>query len=251
MFPWCLILRATALRLALEYLGYASPYHMITASTTNPPDCLLWQAALEDKISGRGRLTREHWDALLGHCGAATDWPVAFFAPELVTAYPDARVILTTRPVDAWHASVLVAGNWRATEPFLRLLARLGDWGARMYHPMLHTAWSWYFNGDFAQNGKRAYKEHYALVRGLVPPERLLEFDVRQGWGPLCAFLGKDVPDVPFPHVNDGRMFRSRCMGRNWRQLGNVAMWWAARIVGLAFLLGLLHLFGIAIPRFP
>lgn len=220
---------------------------MITASTTNPPDCLLWQAALEDKIAGRGSLTREHWDALLGHCGAATDWPVAFFAPELLAAYPDAKVILTTRPVDAWHASVLVAGNWRATEPFLRLVARLGDWGARMYHPMLHTAWSWYFDGDFAQNGKRVYKQHYALVRGLVPQDQLLEFDVRQGWSPLCAFLGKDVPEVPFPHVNDGHMFRSRCMGRNWRQLGNVAVWWAGRVAIFACLLEVLHFLSVMI----
>lgn len=211
---------------------------MITASTANPPDCLLWQAALEDKMAGRDGLTREHWDGLLGHCGAATDWPVAFFAAELVAAYPEAKVVLTTRAVDAWHASTLAAGNWRATEPFLRVLARLGDWGARMYQPMLHTAWTWYFGGDFARNGRAAFEAHYALVRRLVPPDRLLEFDVGQGWGPLCAFLGKDVPDLPFPHVNDSRMFRARCMGRNWRQLGNVAVWWAVRAAGVACLVG-------------
>ena len=42
-----------------------------------------------------------------------------------------------------------------------------------------------------------------------MPPERLLEFDVRQGWQPLCAFLDRPVPpDTPFPRLNDRRWFR-------------------------------------------
>ncbi|KAJ7669602.1 hypothetical protein B0H17DRAFT_1209671 [Mycena rosella] len=38
--------------------------------------------------------------------------------------------------------------------------------------------------------------EHYESLRWLVPKERLLEYEVKDGWGPLpvCAFLGKDVP---------------------------------------------------------
>jgi hypothetical protein len=35
-----------------------------------------------------------------------------------------------------------------------------------------------------------------------VPPERLLEWSAQDGWEPLCKFLGKDIPDEPFPHVN-------------------------------------------------
>lgn len=40
------------------------------------------------------------------------------------------------------------------------------------------------------------------MVRGLVLKERLLEWSVEDGWAPLCKFLGKPVPDEPFPHVN-------------------------------------------------
>jgi len=46
-------------------------------------------------------------------------------------------------------------------------------------------------------------------VKGFVPPERLLVFDVRDGWKPLCDFLEVPIPDRPFPHIND-RKFTQR-----------------------------------------
>ena len=54
-----------------------------------------------------------------------------------------------------------------------------------------------------------AYERHNAAVRAAIPPERLLEFEVAQGWEPLCAFLDVPVPDTPFPRVNDQAMFRA------------------------------------------
>ena len=35
-----------------------------------------------------------------------------------------------------------------------------------------------------------------------APKDKLLVFDVKQGWEPLCKFLNKDVPAKPFPHKN-------------------------------------------------
>lgn len=46
---------------------------------------------------------------------------------------------------------------------------------------------------------------HTAHVRNLMPPGYLLEFHPKDGWEPLCKFLGKDVPNRPFPYVNKGR----------------------------------------------
>ena len=37
---------------------------------------------------------------------AVCDWPACAFAKELIEAYPNAKVILTTREVDSWHAYV-------------------------------------------------------------------------------------------------------------------------------------------------
>ena len=68
------------------------------------------------------------------------------------------------------------------------------------------------FFGDvnWTRAAKRRYLEHEAMVRGIVPAERLLVFDVRDGWEPLCKFLGKPVPDEPFPNGNAGPEFFER-----------------------------------------
>ncbi|MFC6929357.1 sulfotransferase family protein [Actinomadura yumaensis] len=54
------------------------------------------------------------------------------------------------------------------------------------------------------------FERHNAEVRAAIPAERLLVFDVREGWAPLCAFLDVPVPDEPFPRVNDRAEFRRR-----------------------------------------
>lgn len=78
---------------------------MMSASIENPPDCLMWMDALTAKYDGTGTpFGREQWDQLLGDCQAVCDWPACAFAKELVEAYPDAKVILTTRDLDSWHA---------------------------------------------------------------------------------------------------------------------------------------------------
>ena len=41
------------------------------------------------------------------------------------------------------------------------------------------------------------------MMRRIVPKERLLESDITDGWEPLCTFLNKPMPDIPFPRVND------------------------------------------------
>ena len=93
-----------ALRIALNQLGYNDTYHMMCASVENPPDCLMWQDAFAAKFDKKGKFGREEWDKLLGHCQAICDWPAVAFAKELIEAYPEAKVIVTTRDVDSWHA---------------------------------------------------------------------------------------------------------------------------------------------------
>jgi hypothetical protein len=93
---------AVAIRTALKRLGYMDTYHMMSASVETPPDCAYWKAAFEFKYENKGEgLSCEQWDQLLGHCQAVCDWPAARFGKELVEMYPDAKVILPSRNVDA------------------------------------------------------------------------------------------------------------------------------------------------------
>ena len=48
------------------------------------------------------------------------------------------------------------------------------------------------------------FEQHNARVKERVPPERLLVMEIKDGWEPLCDFLGKPIPDGPFPHLNEG-----------------------------------------------
>jgi Sulfotransferase domain len=57
------------------------------------------------------------------------------------------------------------------------------------------------------------FERHNEAVRRRVPPERLLVFDVREGWEPLCNFLGVEMPDGPFPRLNEAREMRRRLLG--------------------------------------
>ena len=52
------------------------------------------------------------------------------------------------------------------------------------------------------------YNQHIKEVKALVPPDKLLIFNVREGWSPLCNFLGTDIPDTPFPNVNDRKQIK-------------------------------------------
>ena len=52
-----------------------------------------------------------------------------------------------------------------------------------------------------------AYERHVAVVRASIPEDRLLVYSVREGWGPLCRFLGVPIPRTPFPRTNDRRSF--------------------------------------------
>jgi hypothetical protein len=56
------------------------------------------------------------------------------------------------------------------------------------------------------------YERHNAEVRAAIAPERLIEWQPRDGWEPICAALGLSVPTVPFPHENTADAF--------WKNIG-------------------------------
>ncbi|KAI1302893.1 hypothetical protein F5Y03DRAFT_396112 [Xylaria venustula] len=196
---------------ALDILGY-STYHGWDLLLEEPTRSQGWKRLVEKKYYGTpdGEITVAEFDSLLGHATAVIEKVAYFFAPELIAAYPEAKVILNQRSdLDKWSRSmertvVPVTGS------YIFFLASFFD---------ARTFWSYHFNfrwflalfyrnpGDevglgILKRGKWVYRDHCNMVRGQVDPERLLEWSVEDGWEPLCEFLGKAIPDEPFPNVN-------------------------------------------------
>ena len=92
----------SSLRIALKELGY-SPYHG-WCLMENPPDCVLWKEALTAKYEGQGkRYGRKEFDAIFYDSDTCLDIPSSLFVEELIAAYPDAKVLVTTRDLDSWY----------------------------------------------------------------------------------------------------------------------------------------------------
>lgn len=195
-----------SMRGALEVLGYANPYHF-SSFYDNASDCDIWRDLIEAKFEGKGTVTKQQFDGLLGHCSAVTDMPCHLFAAELMEFYPDAKIVLVERDIDSWYKS------WSAFlensfNPVLPMLAKLDPyWMGRIVNIGVSGVDKQVGSGKTLAaakaRSKEEYRKHYALVRSLAPKDRILEYRLGDGWPKLCDFLGKPMPDVPFPHVND------------------------------------------------
>lgn len=90
------------------------------------------------------------------------------------------------------------------------------------YKQTVKKGWA---KGDFEnENMKKIFEDHEVLVKRVVPRERLLVFEVKEGWGPLCDFLGVKRPKEKFPHVNDAEEYV-----RGFRRARNRAAWRVVR----------------------
>jgi hypothetical protein len=132
----------------------------------------------------------------------------------LIPAYPDAKVILVERDIEKWFPSMrsVVEGSETATKrKFSIKIGKLSGYTSPGPCYKMHQGWSQSPSpDDVVEHLKSAYVRHNQYIRDNVPAERLLDFKLSDGWGPLCEFLGKEVPDVPFPHVNDSAEYATR-----------------------------------------
>ncbi|KAL9595643.1 MAG: hypothetical protein Q9219_006311 [cf. Caloplaca sp. 3 TL-2023] len=198
---------------ALEKLGY-TPYSFIDRVFLN--HLSLWTDALRAKFLHQGKpWGRPEFDRVFEGFDCVLDVPCTFFPSELTAAYPDALTILNTRPPAPWLASMNSTLFHVFRWPSWPLLSKLdpGFTGKWYTHCML--TWDIFCGNDYGEICKEKYLEHYEHVRRVVPKERLLEYDVKEGWEPLCRFLGKEVPQEEFPNVNDKDYF-VRAHGTLW-----------------------------------
>lgn len=89
---------------------------------------------------------------------------------------------------------------------------------------------------DATADGVEASVEFYNRwveeVKTSVPADRLLVFNVKQGWEPLCRFLGLPVPETPFPHLNETAEFRK--MLDRFKAASFVTVWVLPAVVAAA-----------------
>lgn len=200
----------SSMKAALERLGFGPCYHMFEVFT-HPDHVDRWLPA----ESGVG----VDWDHVLQGYQATQDWPASHFWRQLADAYPDAKVVLTVRDPRRWYASFrsLMSHAPAITEDQVSGAARQMAVAMQRLRPMLDrigrvTLGPDWRDGLDEDEAVAAFERHAAAVRDGLPPERLLVFDVREGWQPLCNFLGVEAPGEPFPHLNDSaaleRMFQ-------------------------------------------
>jgi hypothetical protein len=212
---------------ALERLGFAPCYHMRDLLADLETGLPLWEAAFEGNPD---------WERIFGQAQSTCDWPSARYYRELMDYYPDAKIWLTVRDGEGWVKSM-----------------RETVWGVFHGHSVLHYTsaartvvdplWDRYIKlmtgmnwdertgamaGDtFSDEGLLAVMKRWNdEVIATVPAERLLVWDPREGWEPLCEFLGVEVPADPLPHLNDTRSF---CEGLIGGSLDTLNEWWEAR----------------------
>jgi hypothetical protein len=184
-----------SLKLALEHLGFGPCFHMVEVFAGMPRTLELWEAAARGKAD---------WDAVFEGYAATVDYPGCTFWRELAAKYPEAKLILTTRSADSWFASVSrsIFGAYA--------LASIESSPAKAFFESTVLA-----GFDRERMNDRGYMTQFferwnASVIAEAPPERLLVFAAKDGWEPLCEFLGAPVPETPYPRLNSSEEWAQR-----------------------------------------
>jgi hypothetical protein len=209
-------------------LGVGPCYHMVNV-LADLDQAKLWQRAL----AGEGP-----WDEIFDGFQSTVDAPGHYFYKELMEVYPDAKVLLSVRDPERWAASmeqtVWAVRNGGSTMRLLSDARGTIDPGWAGFLEMIDGL-LWNEGGTLSDckgnaAGLAAAMERWTEeVTANVPADRLLVWEVKQGWEPLCEFLELPVPDGPFPNVNDSQEFVERVVDgalltlQDWRKTADVA----------------------------
>jgi hypothetical protein len=220
----------SSLKASLQELGFGPCYHM-SELLRNPDRVRQWDAMTNGDAD---------WTSIFNGYRSAVDFPAAAYWRELAAHYPNAKIILTLRDHDRWYESMASTVMRAQLDPVARTVSRLVALG----NPSYRTWFRWdnrlhdtFFEGDFAERSRvlKVFDRHIAEVQAEIPADRLLVFDVAQGWEPLCEFLGVPVPDRPFPSVNDSAQFSHLW----WRRMARLSLDPVLGMVGLLLGAGL------------
>ena len=185
-------------KVVLETLGLGPCYHMYEV-IAHPEFISYWYDAACGVLPD--------WNTVFEGYSSGVDWPVCAFWRELAEFYPEGKFLLTPREEEAWFKSISktifetfrVPADDSGANPDLRRMTR---------KLILENT----FGGEIDDRDHvlGVYRKHNAAVLAELPADRVLVYDVKQGWEPLCEFMGVDVPTEDFPHTNTTADFQSR-----------------------------------------
>ena len=177
-----------SLKAALERLGFGPCHHMSEVIDT-PEQVGLWS----DVAAGRPDFGR-----IFAGFRSAVDFPVAAYWQDVLAVTPGAKVILSDRDPEDWYESF--------SQTILPLILDKAAW------PDERRAWFEMIDdvivgkalgGRTDREGILAvYRANADAARALQAEGRALVFRSRDGWAPLCEFLGVEVPGEPYPKTN-------------------------------------------------
>ena len=182
-----------SMQTALNMLGFGPCHHMVEVFA-HPESMPLWIDAREG---------RPDWDRIFQDYRSVVDYPGAAFWREIAAHYPHAKVLHTVRDPDQWFDST------QATIFAPRGGTRQGGAGVqdRFFAAVMAPIRDHLDDRAWMTDYFRAHTE---AVKAAIPPERLLVYEVGEGWERLCAFLGVPVPAEPYPSENSRADFVAR-----------------------------------------
>ena len=184
-----------SMKVALEQLGFGPCYHMEEV-VKRPKHIQLWH----DVAYGK----RVDWHTLFNNFQATVDFPASVVYRELMETFPAAKIIHTVRDPERWYDSTYET-IYQTNSVFPKWLQKVVPLVSRFTEMERRLIWQNLFEGNFEnrQWAIKIFHQHTENVKRTVPADRLLIFNVKEGWEPLCQFLGVPAPDTPFPHMND------------------------------------------------
>ena len=190
-----------SLKLAINQLGLGPCHHMEEVLLDRQTQVPLWSAAVKGQPD---------WEAIYRGYESAVDWPTAKFFRELNVVYPKAKFILTVRSPESCVQSF--------SHTIYKLLAQRDEapadtqaWLAMGSRVIAETGFPDGLDTDGLTN---AFNAHNEAVKAAIPASRLLVYQVKEGWEPLCNFLDVACPNEPFPRTNDRSEFWDRVTGK-------------------------------------
>lgn len=175
-----------SLKFALEHIGFGPCYHMAEVMKGARRNVPLWLDVADGKPD---------WDAVFEGYRSTTDYPASVYWRELAEYYPQAKVVLTVRDAESW---------WDSVSQTIHSPHVLQSVEGTPIKQIFEGTYMKQYQGriDDREFMIDWYERHNQEVIDTIDADRLLVFHPREGWEPLCEFLGVPVPEEAFPKVN-------------------------------------------------